>query len=192
MSLMNVDEAIAYLIKSTPGIGKTEAGLHMLSALAKTGKMPFFSVSTRNMAWQAYDRLKGGFFGLGHRVIMLEGRHNGYVRRRYEDNGTLTEIQVEPNCHKFDPVCLAREKGYPTQHHVCARCPYWPLYKDPHTGEKTGQSGACEYFRDLYRAAGFVPFGDGNWAPIVITTHHMTSCVVTSSEILKTRILTDR
>lgn len=189
LSLQNVGVDKAVLIRSTPGIGKTEAGLHLLSVLAKKGLMPFLATPTRNMAWQAYDRLKGGFFGYGHRVVMLEGRHNGYVRRRYEDDGSLTEISVEPNCHRFDQVCKAREKGYPAQHYVCAKCPFWPLYKDSNHGEKTGFHGACEYFRDLYRAARFVPYGSGDWAPIVITTHHMAACMMTNSEILKPEFL---
>jgi hypothetical protein len=188
LALENIDGSSAKLIKSTPGIGKTEAGLHLLSVKAKNKIMPFFATGTRNMAWQAYDRLKGGFFGFGHRVIMLEGRHGGYIRRRYEDDGSLTEIVVEPNCERYHDVCKAREKGYPAQHHVCAKCPRWPLYKDS-SGNKTGFYGACEYFRDLYRAAGFVPFGDGEWAPIVITTHHMAACVITQSEVLKPKFL---
>jgi hypothetical protein len=188
LELQKTDGSTVKLVKSTPGIGKTEAGLHLLSVLAKNKTMPYFATGTRNMAWQAYDRLKGGFFGIGHRVIMLEGRHGGYIRRRYENDGSLTEIAVEPNCERYQQVCKAREKGYPAQYHVCAHCPRWPLYKDS-DGNKTGYNGACEYYRDLYRAAGFVPFGDGEWAPIVITTHHMAACVITQSEILKPKFL---
>lgn len=188
LSLKNMGTEKAALIKSTPGIGKTEAGIHLLSVLAKDKVMPFFATGTRNMAWQAYDRLKGGFFGMGHRVIMLEGRHGGYVRHRHEKDGSLTEIAVEPNCERYHEVCKARERGYPAQHHVCAKCPRYPLYKDS-SGNKTGYWGSCEYFKDLYRAAGFVPFGDGEWAPIVITTHHMAACVLLQSEVLNPKFL---
>ena len=177
------------LIRSTPGIGKTEAAIHRLSMKAKNGTMPFMAVATRDMAWQVYERLKGGFYGMGHRVIMLEGRHDGYVRTRLNENGTLDEIQVQANCYHYDEVCKAREKGYHAQYAVCSKCPFWPHYKDKN-GNKTGVGGSCEYYKDMFRAAGIVPFGAGDWKPIVIMTHHMMANVVSESEIIKAEDLT--
>lgn len=175
------------LFVTTPGIGKTEGGIHLASNLAKTQRRPFIGVTTRNMAWQVYERLKGGFYGYGHIVIMLEGRHDGYVRRRLDDEGYIEEIKVHANCHNYDKICKAREKGYPAQHFVCARCPFYPHYKD-NNGEKTGFGGACEYFKNIYRAAGFVPVGDGGWQPIVVTTHHMLGNLICEGEIMKEAI----
>lgn len=172
------------LFVTTPGIGKTQGGVHLACVLSKDKRKPFYAVTSRNMAWQCYERIKGGFYGFGHHVIMLEGRHNGYVRRRLDNNGFIEEIKVAPNCHQYDKVCKAREKGYPSQHYVCAGCPFYPHYKDQ-DGDKTGYQGACGYFKTLYQAAGFVPVGDGKWAPIVVTTHHMMGNIITDSEMMK-------
>jgi hypothetical protein len=170
------------LYRTTPGIGKTLSALHLATALAMKETQVFYGAPTRNMAWQMYDRIMEAEHG-NQKVIMLEGRHNGYVHRRINEYGQVEEEEIEANCHRYEQVEKAREKGYPSQHYVCASCPYWPHFVNKE-GEKTGYVGACNYFKRVYEAAGIIKV-KSIWTPIVVTTHHMLGSIICDSEFLK-------
>jgi Rad3-related DNA helicase len=170
MEMAQQEPLTPMLYRTTPGIGKTLSALHLASTMAMKEKQVFYGAPTRNMAWQMYDRIMLAESG-NQKVIMLEGRHNGYVRRSIDEYGQVNEDIIDPNCHRYEKVEKAREKGYPSQHYVCASCPYWPHFVDKE-GEKTGYMGACNYFKRVYEAAGIIKV-KSVWTPIVVTTHHM-------------------
>ena len=182
MQMAEKEPATPLLYRTTPGIGKTLSALHLASKLAIKEKHVFYGAPTRNMAWQMYDRIMQAEHG-NQKVIMLEGRHNGYVRRAIDQYGFATEEEIAPNCHRYEQVSKAREKGYPSQHYVCASCPYWPHFVNK-DGEKTGYMGACSYFKRVYEAAGIIKI-KSVWTPIVVTTHHMLGSIICDSEFLK-------
>jgi hypothetical protein len=182
MEMAQQEPLTPMLYRTTPGIGKTLSALHLASTMAMKEKQVFYGAPTRNMAWQMYDRIMLAESG-NQKVIMLEGRHNGYVRRSIDEYGQVNEDIIDPNCHRYEKVEKAREKGYPSQHYVCASCPYWPHFVDKE-GEKTGYMGACNYFKRVYEAAGIIKV-KSVWTPIVVTTHHMLGSIICDSEFLK-------
>lgn len=176
------------LFKTTPGIGKTEAAIHLACQMAKNGKVCFFSSATRDMCWQIYDRIKGGFFGEGLRAIVVDGRHDGYPRTKLSESGGIIEIPVKHNCYHYNKVKLAHEYGYPVYKYVCANCPSYPRFKDAN-GSQTKYKYACPYYKRMWEAAGWVPVhGPGGSTPIFLMTHHMMANFHTDSEVMKDRM----
>lgn len=176
------------LYKTTPGIGKTEAALHLACQVAKADKICFFSSATREMAWQISDRMYSGDFGNGLRPIVIDGRHDGYTRKRLDKSGAVTKIDVKRNCHNYDKVEIAHKYGYPVYKYVCEKCPLCPHYKDA-SGHKTGYDGACQYYRRMWEALGWHPvYGPGKSTPVFLMTHHMMANFHTDSESMKDRI----
>lgn len=177
------------LIRTTPGIGKTEAGTHLATMYAKIGTGVFISLPTRDMVWQIQERFKSGFFGQGHKIIVLEGRHNGYIRKRMNDKGHIDEIQVHPNCANYDKVARAAARGYPPGAFVCPACSLCPFHKNEH-GEQTGIADSCQYYKTVYEAARLVKKTDEfGWAPIVLATHQMLASIVSDSELIKPEVI---
>lgn len=177
----------ATLFKTTPGIGKTEAALHLVCHLAKHKKVCFFASATRDMSWQIYDRIYKGFFGAGLRPIIIDGRHNGYNRKWFDEDG-LHVKPIPPNCHHYDKVEIAQNKGYPVHKYVCAGCSHCPAFKFA-DGGKVGYGGACEYYKRIYEARGWRPVqGAGGTEPIFLLTHHMLVNFHTDSETMKDRM----
>lgn len=175
------------LVKTTPGIGKTESGIHLATRWSKIGNRNFYAVPTRDMCWQIWERFKGGFYGQGHKVVILEGRHNGYVRTRMNEKGQLDEITVHENCYNYDRVQRAASRGYPPGKFVCPACPYSPHHKnEEEQNEKVGMSYCCPYYKTLYQAAGITMKNDEwGWAPIILVTHQMMATIATESELIK-------
>jgi len=177
------------LYRTTPGIGKTEGAIHLATNLSKgdaenSPLMPFMATTTRNMAWQAYERIKGGFYGYGHQVLMFEGRHDGYDRKRVTPDGYTESIEVKPNCENYEKVQRARQKGYPIQKFVCAKCPSYPHFKDE-WGQKTGWGCSCKYFRTLGRVTNIIPHSSDHYPPIVLMSHAMAANVLSESELVQ-------
>jgi len=178
-------EIAATLFKTTPGIGKTEAALHLACKLAHAKKNCFLASVTRNMSWQIHDRIHGLKQGL--RAIVVDGRHGGY-ERKWVDNDGVHIIPVEKNCFNYEKVELAHKKGYPVYKYVCAGCSYCPTYKYP-DGEKAGYQLACPYYKRIYEARGWKPVsGVGGTAPIFLLTHHMMANFHIDSETMKNRM----
>jgi hypothetical protein len=184
---LDVTDPNVFLVTSTPGLGKTEAGMKKATALADDGTKVLFASQTRDMCWQLHDRFTGGFHNISasgqHDLIFVQGRHNGYTRMRINELGLPIEIPVAPNCHRNHDVEKAREKGYPIQEYVCAKCVYCPHYRNEN-GQLTGYYGACDYFKTLYRASGVYKKYPGE-VPIVLMTHKMFSAVACSGDLLQ-------
>jgi hypothetical protein len=177
------------LVRTTPGIGKTESGIHLATRYSKQGTRVFYALPTRDMCWQIYERFKSGFFGQGHRVIVFDGRHSGYIRTRINDKGNKDEIEIHANCEYYERVEICAAKGYPPGAFVCPSCPRWPHHKNEH-GEKTGLSCACTYYQTLYKAAGIPNKVDTyGWAPIVLVTHQMMASIVSNSDMVKPDVI---
>ena len=176
------------LVRTTPGLGKTEAGIQIAIYWAKKGLRVFYAVPTRNMALQISQRIKDGAFGLGVKVINLEGRHDGYTGVvKNHKTGLLDEIPIDPNCYYFDRVQKASARGYYPGKAVCPSCPFYVHYKNS-SGEKVGFKGACRYYQTVYRAAGFVggqnhqEHDGSHWAPIIMMTHQKLASLMAESD----------
>jgi hypothetical protein len=192
-------DGTAVLAETTPGIGKTRVGLHLARMKAIDDQRGMWAASTRNMAWQAHDRLKTDEWGA--QVLMLEGRHSGYTRLKIEHDGTQTEREMTPNCLQYHKIARARQKGYPARTYVCNGCPHCPTFKDEN-GEKPPKDLWCRYFRIFYEAcniaSGNTSYGaqyafddDGEavrpttQSKIIVTTHHMMAAMIADGEMLK-------
>jgi hypothetical protein len=188
-SLSDKDFDHPILIRTTPGIGKTESGIHLATRYAKQGKVVFYALPTRDMCWQIQERFKSGYYGQGHKVIVFDGRHDGYIRTRINDKGFKDEIKIFSNCQNYEKVTRCATKGFPPGAFVCPSCPMWPHHKNEY-GDKTGISGACAYYQTLYKAAGIPNKVDTyGWAPIVLVTHQMLASIVADSNMVKPEVI---
>ena len=177
------------LVRTTPGIGKTEGGIHAATRYAKQGLTVFYALPTRDMCWQIHERFKSGYYGQGHRVIVFDGRHEGYIRTRINDKGFKDEIQIFANCQNYEKVTRCAARGFPPGAFVCPACPMWPHYKNEY-GDKTGIGGACPYYQTLYKAAGIPNKTDAyGWATIVLVTHQMMASIVADSTMVKPDVI---
>lgn len=172
------------LVVSTPGIGKTHGGLKLANKLAESGKSLMFSTPTRSMSWQSYDRIKGSTGSL-QPVVMLEGRHDGYVRTRISNTGKTVANEVPPNCHNYDKIERARQKGYPALHYVCRNCPLCPYYKSE-DGHKTGWGKyCCQYFKNIGQASKIGKQSEEmKTNPIIVTNHHMMAAMLCEGSLI--------
>lgn len=171
----------AYLIKSTPGIGKTEAALQAAALCAKLGGKVIYAAPTKNQVFQFYDRFKGTLQGQGIYVIVLQGRHPGYLREMILEDGSIVEIKEPPNCIKYDDVVRSGKRGVSPQRGVCVKCHLRPGFRSQ-AGAITGWKDSCLYYQARGKASGFVPVG--NHTPIIATTHHSAACLVTDGEMI--------
>lgn len=188
--VLKEDPLLVQLVKSTPGIGKTEAMLAVLFYYANRGVTPFYAASTREQVWQIYDRLKAKPAGQLQKIINLQGRHGGYIRKIHLQDGTIGEKKVPCTCYCIEAIRRAQEKGYHPQYAVCAHCPFWPKHKSEN-GVVTGIANACGYFKGYYQAAQVNRKDDENnnqTKPIVLMTHAMAACVVTDSEMIRPEV----
>jgi hypothetical protein len=189
----------AVLTETTPGIGKTRVGLHLARMKAIDDQRGMWAASTRDIAWQAHDRLKTDEWGA--QVLMLEGRHSGYTRTKIDRDGTKTEREMTPNCLQHHKIARARQKGYPARTYVCNGCPHCPTHKDA-DGEKPPKDMWCRYFKVFYEAcniaSGNSMYGaqyafdeDGDevrpttQSKIIVATHHMMAAMVADGEMLE-------
>jgi hypothetical protein len=178
------------LVVSTPGIGKTRAALNLSHKLAELDKTILFAAPTRNMVWQAYDRIKETTHA-AQPVVMLEGRHDGYTRTRINKKGETVTQEIGSNCIYYDKIKRASEKGYPSMHYVCMKCHMCPHYRDK-KGIKNGWSKEviCEYFNKIAEVTQ-VREGKNKKAeekknkPIVVTTHHMMAVLLCEGSFIK-------
>jgi hypothetical protein len=187
------------LAKATPGVGKTKVALHMAAMKCVDNKRGMWAAPTRNIAWQAHDRLKSDEYGT--KVLMLEGRHNGYVAVRTDKYGVETEQEVLPNCVRYDRIALARKRGYPARTYVCNGCPHCPTFRNS-KGEKPLSDQWCRYFKVLYEAnnlpngekqstfSGYISseeaqsIKNSKMEKIIVTTHHMAAAMIADGEML--------
>lgn len=188
------------LAATTPGVGKTRVGLHLASMKCVDNKRGMWAAPTRNIAWQAHDRLKSDEYGT--KVLMLEGRHNGYIALRTDKDGTETEQEVTPNCVRYERIALARMRGYPARTFVCNGCPHCPTYRNK-AGEKPPSDQWCRYFKVLYEAnnlpngekkatySGYISSEEAHnlkfnkMEKIIVTTHHMAAAMIADGEMLR-------
>lgn len=188
------------LVCTTPGVGKTKVALHMAAMKTVDNKRGLWAAPTRNIAWQAHDRLKSDEYGV--QVLMLEGRHDGYVALRTDKDGTEHEQEIPPNCVRYDRIALARKRGYPARTYVCNGCPHCPTYRNK-KGEKPPSDQWCRYFKVLYEANG-LPNGEkkstysgyvsseeiehlkhNKMEKIIVMTHHMAAAMIADGEMLQ-------
>lgn len=188
-AVLEDDPLYVQLVKSTPGIGKTEAMIAVLLFYASNGVMPFYSASTREQVWQVYDRIKSKASGQLQKIINVQGRHGGYIRKIQLQDGSIGEMKVPCTCMRIDAVRRAQAKGYHPQFAVCIGCPFWPMHKNQY-GDVTGVANACGYFQGYYKAAETFekkPKEDKD-RPIVLMTHAMAACIVTDSEMIEPEV----
>jgi len=160
----------SYLIKATPGLGKTYIAIKIITWLAEKGYHVGLCMPDRNMVYQAKQRIEEQY-PYNYNITASFGRHEGFEINVKKTDGTFETVNISANCSECPQCEAAARKGLSPAQVVCPQCEKFPHFKDEN-GCTPSISQWCDYWVNDYRAKGWLTseLAEGK-GRIVVCTH---------------------